>query len=47
MELTADPGLTLNAFTAQPGSASADALNLLATWAATQDQVVAIPPPAD
>ena len=33
MALTADDGLILNAFTAEPGSASADALNLLASWA--------------
>jgi hypothetical protein len=35
MALTADDGLTLNAFTAEPGSPSADALNMLASWAAT------------
>ena len=35
MELTADTGLRLNAFTAEPGSPSLDALNLLASWAAT------------
>jgi transcriptional regulator with XRE-family HTH domain len=35
MELTADPGLRLNAYTAQPGSPSQDALNLLASWATT------------
>ena len=34
MELTADPGLRLNAYTAEPGTASQDALNLLASWAA-------------
>ena len=38
MELTADTGLTLNAYSAEPGSPSQDALNLLATWAATLDQ---------
>jgi transcriptional regulator with XRE-family HTH domain len=38
MDLTADPGLTLNVFFAEPGSASADALSLLASWAATHDQ---------
>lgn len=41
MELTADPGLTLHAFTAEPGSASADALNVLASWAATLGQAPA------
>ena len=35
MELTADPGLRLNAYSAEPGSPSQDALNLLASWAAT------------
>jgi transcriptional regulator with XRE-family HTH domain len=38
MELPADPGLTLLAYTAEPGSPSQDALNLLASWAATNDQ---------
>jgi hypothetical protein len=35
MDLTADTGLRLNAYTAEPGSPSADALNLLASWSAT------------
>jgi transcriptional regulator with XRE-family HTH domain len=35
MELPADPGLTLVAYSAEPGSASQDGLNLLASWAAT------------
>jgi hypothetical protein len=34
MALSADDDLVLNAFTAEPGSASADALNLLASWSA-------------
>jgi transcriptional regulator with XRE-family HTH domain len=34
MELIADVGLRLNAYTAEPGSASQDALNLLASWTA-------------
>jgi transcriptional regulator with XRE-family HTH domain len=38
LALTADDGLVLNAFTAEPGSASADALNMLASWTATPDQ---------
>ncbi|MCW2652431.1 MAG: hypothetical protein QOE41_2010 [Mycobacterium sp.] len=37
MELPADPGLTLTAYTAEPGSPSEDALKLLASWAATAD----------
>jgi len=35
MELTADTGLRLNAYSAEPGSASQDALNLLASWTVT------------
>ena len=41
MELPADPGLTLNVYTAEPGSPSADALGLLASWAATLDEASA------
>jgi transcriptional regulator with XRE-family HTH domain len=37
MELPADAGLTLIAYSAEPGTASHDGLNLLAAWAATQD----------
>ena len=36
MELVADPGLTMVVYTAEPGSKSEEALNLLASWAATQ-----------
>jgi len=36
MVLTADEGLVLNAYTAEPGSAAADALALLASWTAQQ-----------
>ena len=38
MELVADPGLTMFVYTAEPGSKSEEALNLLASWAATPDQ---------
>ena len=38
LELVADPGMVLNGYSAEPGSASQDALNLLASWAATADQ---------
>jgi transcriptional regulator with XRE-family HTH domain len=34
-ELPADPGLTLTVYTAEPGSASAEKLALLASWGAT------------
>jgi transcriptional regulator with XRE-family HTH domain len=35
MPLPADPGLTLTAYSAQPGTPAHDALRLLASWAAT------------
>ena len=38
MELSADTGLTMFAFTAEPGSKSEQSLNLLASWAATPEQ---------
>jgi hypothetical protein len=38
LELTADPGLAILTYSAEPGSSSHDALNLLASWAATLDQ---------
>jgi transcriptional regulator with XRE-family HTH domain len=38
LELVADPGLVLNGYSAEPGTASQDALNLLASWAATADR---------
>jgi len=38
LELVADPGLVLNGYSAEPGTASEDALNLLASWAATTEQ---------
>jgi transcriptional regulator with XRE-family HTH domain len=38
MELVADAGLIFNGYGAEPGSPSQDALNLLASWAATADQ---------
>jgi hypothetical protein len=37
LEITADPGLTMFAYAAEPGSRSAEALNLLGSWAATAD----------
>jgi MmyB-like transcription regulator ligand binding domain len=40
MELSADAGLRLAIFTAEPGSHSEEALNLLASWAATPDRPV-------
>ncbi len=38
MELVADVGLVLNGYSAEPGTPSQDALNLLASWAATADR---------
>ena len=38
MELSADAGLRLAIFTAERGSRSDEALNLLASWSATSDQ---------
>lgn len=38
MELSADTGLTLTAYSPEPDSPSQDALALLASWAATLDQ---------
>jgi transcriptional regulator with XRE-family HTH domain len=38
MELSADSGLTLTAYTAEPSSPSADALQLLASWATPHHQ---------
>ena len=38
MELPSEPGLVLNVYTAPAGSPSADALRLLASWAATQEE---------
>jgi MmyB-like transcription regulator ligand binding domain len=37
-DLPADPGLRLLVYTAEPATPTADALNLLASWAATQDR---------
>ena len=41
MTLVGDPGLTMFAYTAEVGSKSEEALNLLASWTATQDQAAA------
>ena len=39
LALPADPGLSLVVYGAEPGSASHDGLKLLASWAATLDQL--------
>lgn len=41
MELPSEPGLVLNVYTAPAGSPTADALQLLASWAATHDEALA------
>ena len=38
MELPADPGLTLTAYSAEPGTPAEEKLQLLASWAATIEQ---------
>jgi hypothetical protein len=38
MALEADEGLTLTAYTSQPGTPSHDGLKLLASWAATRQR---------
>jgi hypothetical protein len=35
--LSADPGLAITIYTAEPGTKSAEALSLLGSWAATSD----------
>ena len=45
MELAADPGLSLIAFSAEPGSSDDDALRLLAGWAAEHDLSDAVAAP--
>lgn len=41
MELPSEPGLVMNVYTAPAGSPTADALRLLASWAASQDATAA------
>jgi hypothetical protein len=42
MELSADPGLSLVAYSAEEGSPNDDALRLLASWAATHEPADAV-----
>jgi hypothetical protein len=37
MDVSADDGLTISVFSAEPGSRSAQALDLLASWTATPE----------
>jgi transcriptional regulator with XRE-family HTH domain len=43
MPMPADPGLTLTAYSAEPGTPASDALRLLASWAATTTRPHAVP----
>lgn len=43
LKIPADPGLTIVAYTAEPGSPSQEALDLLASWTATPDKAPAVP----
>lgn len=43
MPMPADPGLTLTAYSAEPGSPSQDALRLLASWSATPERGITSP----
>jgi len=47
MQLSADDGLVMFAYTAEPGSKSAEALKLLGSWAATLDQTDGTPDQAE
>ena len=42
LQLTADQGLRLNAYVAEPGTDSAERLTLLASWASTPEPVTAL-----
>ena len=45
LDLAADSGLRISAYTAETGTPSDDALKVLASWAATLDQAAAAPAP--
>lgn len=45
LDLAADSGLRMSAYTAEPGTPSDDALKVLASWAATLDRAAAAPAP--
>jgi hypothetical protein len=44
LEIPADPGLTIIAYTAQPDSPSQQALSLLASWTSAHEKAHAVPP---
>ena len=43
LAITAEPGLVLMVYTAEPGSPSAERLRLLASWAATTEAAASVP----
>jgi hypothetical protein len=47
LELPADPGQTIVAYTAEAGSSAQQALDLLASWTSTPDQAPAVPSDSD
>lgn len=47
MQLNTDEGLTMAVYTAEPGSASQQALDILASWSATSDQATPPAPPTN
>lgn len=47
LELPADPGQTIVAYSAEPGSPARHALDLLASWTSTPDQAPAVAPDPD
>ncbi|HEX2156631.1 MAG TPA: helix-turn-helix transcriptional regulator [Actinomycetes bacterium] len=47
LELPADPGQTIVAYSAEPGSPARHALDLLASWTSTPDQAPALAPDPD
>ena len=47
LELPADPGQTIVAYTTEAGSPAQQALELLASWTSTPDQAPAVPSDSD
>ena len=48
VDMISDPGLTLTVYAAEPGSTAAQALDLLASWQATEtaESIAAAAPPS-
>jgi hypothetical protein len=47
LTVSAAPGLSLVGYTAEPNSASAQAIQILASWIATEEQATDLVPPGD